>query len=83
LNRLRLLFNPRARLSGAELSRLEAVAALAAAVAADEGGAAGARRFWDSAMPWLGGRTPADWLRRGQMGAIEELRARINHGIPP
>jgi len=34
-------------------------------------------------MPWLGGRSPADWLARGDIGAIEELRTRINHGIPP
>lgn len=82
-NRFCLLFNPRARLSGSERARLDAIAALATAVAADEGGPEGARRFWNAAMPWLDGRTPAEQLRRGDIGGIEELRARINFGIPP
>ena len=29
-------------------------------------------------MPWLGERTPAHWLARGDIGAIEDLRLRIN-----
>ena len=83
INRLRRLFSPKARLSERELARLKAVATLAADVANDEGGADGAARFWGVEMPWLGGRTPAYWLARGDIGMIEDLRARINYGIPP
>lgn len=81
--RLRLLINRRAPLSVAERARLVAVADQARAVADSEGGFEGARRFWTTAMPWLGGRTPADCLARGEIGAVAELRARIDLGIPP
>ena len=83
LNRLRLAFNRKAALSPRELTRLRAVAELACEVARDEGGAEGARRFWDAPMPWLGGSSPADTLARGDIGVIEDLRVRINYGIPP
>jgi hypothetical protein len=82
-NRLRRWFSPRARLSGRELMRLKAVVQLAEAVAKGEGGPAGAARFRGATMPWLDGRTPADWLARGRIGVVEDLRARIDYGIPP
>ena len=69
-DRLRRWLRPTAALTARELARLAAVAALAAEVASDEGGPDGARRFWETAMPWLGGRTPADWLARGQTWTI-------------
>ena len=83
INRLRLMISPRAPLSTREQARLQAVAALAQEVAESEGGPENAYRFWDYPMPWLGGRTPANWLERGDIGAIEDLRTRINYGIPP
>jgi hypothetical protein len=83
LNCIRLIFLPNAPLSARERAMLEAVAELAVEVAADEGDAEGARRFWLASMPWLHGKTPAYWLARGDIGGIVDLRRRINFGIPP
>jgi predicted PurR-regulated permease PerM len=56
---------------------------LAAKAAAGKGGPQGARRFGAAAMPWLGGCNPAGRLARGDVGAIGDLRARFDFGIPP
>jgi putative toxin-antitoxin system antitoxin component (TIGR02293 family) len=80
--RLRRWLRPDAPLSEEERQRLAAVATIAADVDEMEGGAANAGRFWDGAMPWLGGKTPAQALvRRDGPGVIEDLVTRIKYGI--
>jgi hypothetical protein len=81
--RFRAFCNPSAALSASELAALEAIAALAVKVADAEGGPEGAARFWSAEMPWLEGRSPAYWLAWGDISVIEELRERINYGLPP
>jgi uncharacterized protein (DUF2384 family) len=84
MGRLRARFLPQAPLSKTESARLAAVAALAADVLEMEGNAQAAQRFWTTAMPWLGGMTPAATLARPDgPGVIDDLVNRLKYGIPP
>jgi putative toxin-antitoxin system antitoxin component (TIGR02293 family) len=84
ISRLRARLAPRSSLTKAETARLAAIAALADEVLELEGSAEAARRFWTAAMPWLGGKTPAETLATNDgPGVIQDLVNRLKYGIPP
>lgn len=84
LGRLRRMLAPHAALSAAEHARLTSIAALADDVLEMEGRLEAARRFWTTAMPWFGDKTPAEALtRRDGPGEVADLVSRVKYGIAP